>query len=233
VNLVTGEATAVRRESKILMSPENVNLVTGEATAVRRESKILMSPENVNLVTGEATAVIRESKILMSPEATAVRRESKNLMVVTGEATAVRRESKILMSPEILTKESGGLEFPAINPRFQGKKYDFFWATGANSVMKYENCLCKTSVKDKKTICWKDDNCTIPGEPKFVPNPKSDAEDDGVILSTVSTTKANSDFVVVLDAKTMKELGRVEFKTPIPQAIHGLFLENHKQNLNF
>jgi carotenoid cleavage dioxygenase-like enzyme len=53
----------------------------------------------------------------------------------------------------------------------------------------------------------------------FVPNPKSTAEDDGVLISCVTDTThpTSKDFILFLDAKTMKELGRAQFKEHIPQ----------------
>jgi len=63
-------------------------------------------------------------------------------------------------------------------------------------------------------------------EPVFVPNPRvtNPAEDDGVILSNLLHEEdQNRTTLVVLDAKTMKELGKVEFKSsgPVSTTVHG------------
>lgn len=53
------------------------------------------------------------------------------------------------------------------------------------------------------------------------------SEDDGVILSAMvwGNDDTNRVGLLVLCAKTMKELGRCEFKTPgpVPKCLHGWF----------
>lgn len=53
-------------------------------------------------------------------------------------------------------------------------------------------------------------------------------EDDGVLISALlwGNLDENRVGMLVLDAKTMKELGRAEFRTPgpIPKCLHGWFI---------
>ena len=53
-------------------------------------------------------------------------------------------------------------------------------------------------------------------------------EDDGVILSAMvwGGTDTNHVGIIVLDAKSFREIGRVEFETPspVPKCLHGWFL---------
>lgn len=53
-------------------------------------------------------------------------------------------------------------------------------------------------------------------------------EDDGVVLSAMvwGGNLTNKVALLVLDARTFKELGRVEFETPsaVPKCLHGWFL---------
>jgi carotenoid isomerooxygenase len=53
-------------------------------------------------------------------------------------------------------------------------------------------------------------------------------EDDGIILAAMLWGQGNTNRVglLILDAATFKELGRVEFETPgpVPRCLHGWFL---------
>ncbi|KAI6119973.1 carotenoid oxygenase [Pisolithus croceorrhizus] len=49
-----------------------------------------------------------------------------------------------------------------------------------------------------------------PGEAIFVPNPNGAAEDDGVLPSVVLDGCAEKSYLLVLDAKTMKEAVRAD-----------------------
>ena len=54
-----------------------------------------------------------------------------------------------------------------------------------------------------------------------------DAEDNGVlIMSLLRSDHENEVSLVVLDARTMEELGRVKFDTngPVPKCLHGLWM---------
>lgn len=63
-----------------------------------------------------------------------------------------------------------------------------------------------------------------PSEPVFIPSPHATEEDDGVILSVVITpNKDKSTFLLVLDAKTFKELGKAVVPVNIPYGFHGTF----------
>jgi carotenoid cleavage dioxygenase-like enzyme len=62
-----------------------------------------------------------------------------------------------------------------------------------------------------------------PGEPVFVPAPKAQAEDDGVLLSVVLDIGKDSSFLLVLDAATLEELARAEAPHAIPFHFHGSY----------
>ncbi len=65
--------------------------------------------------------------------------------------------------------------------------------------------------------------CMHAGEPLFVPSPKAATEDSGVILSAVMSAQGTS-FMLVLDAATMRELGRATLPYTIPWRFHGAFI---------
>ena len=54
-------------------------------------------------------------------------------------------------------------------------------------------------------------------------SPTTSAEDDGVLILAVMSAQGSS-FLLVLDAATMRELGRAMLPFAIPYRFHGAFL---------
>jgi len=152
--------------------------------------------------------------------------EGMNLVDLKTEATAVRVGSGVVLTCEELAEK--GFELPMINYKVMGKRYSYIYATGSVAPGFYQSAIGKIDVRKRETVMWRESSAYYPGEPMFVPNPHgSGAEDDGVLISCVTdTTRGANDFVLFLDARSMKELGRAQFKAHIPQALHGIFLEN-------
>ncbi|XP_038180060.1 beta,beta-carotene 9',10'-oxygenase isoform X2 [Arvicola amphibius] len=143
-------------------------------------------------------------------------------------ASAVKQgNGEIWCSPENLHHEDlveeGGIEFPQINyGRFNGKKYNFFYGCGFRHLV--GDSLIKVDVVNKTLTVWREDGF-YPSEPIFVPAPGADEEDAGVVLSVVITPKqSESNFLLVLDAKNMEELGRAEVSVQMPYGFHGTFV---------
>ena len=134
----------------------------------------------------------------------------------------------IFCEPELICDVN--CELPRINyEKFLGLEYRFFYA---NSFDKTEETgtLIKVDVRAKTKLTWCENNC-YPSEPIFVASPESESEDDGVILASMVWGKGEENRVglLVLDAKTMTELGRCEFSNlpgPVPKCFHGWFARN-------
>lgn len=148
---------------------------------------------------------------------------------IENKASAVMTHNgSILCKPESLSEAK--CELPAINyNRCHGKEYQFFYAisTEGDNVAS----LIKVDVKYKTHLSWHESNC-YPSEPIFVPSPNPQSEDDGVILASLLWGKDQDNRVglLVLDAKTLTELGRCEFNDlpgPVPKCFHGWFAKNN------
>lgn len=107
-------------------------------------------------------------------------------------------------------------DFAFIHPSYDARKHCFAWALSsyARNSTEYSHWamlrvdLCGTSPVN--TLAWYKEG-QYPSEPVFVPRPGADAEDDGVVLAqVVDGTRAGgpTTCVVVVDARTMTELGR-------------------------
>ncbi|CAG7716213.1 unnamed protein product [Allacma fusca] len=149
--------------------------------------------------------------------------ENVDLVAIKSTASAVRQGNEIILTPEALTLK--GFEMPVINNKFVGKKHKYFYAAGnMDSSLSHTICKCDTK-KTSSSLVWRESDYYFPGEPVFIPNPNATAEDDGVIVCGVTDSRHDSsDFLLFLDAKTFKELGRVKFRQHIPLAFHGIFL---------
>jgi carotenoid cleavage dioxygenase-like enzyme len=83
--------------------------------------------------------------------------------------------------------------------------------------------LVKVDVTDGSQSVWSAPGCH-PGEPIFVREPGTEAEDAGVVLSVVLDAAAGRSFLLALDAHSFEELGRAEAPHHIPFGFHGQFL---------
>ncbi|KAF2894758.1 hypothetical protein ILUMI_11414 [Ignelater luminosus] len=142
-------------------------------------------------------------------------------------------DGKIFVKPELLCNI--GCELPRINyEKYLGKEYQYFYAMGMDIDAEKPGMLVKVDVKNKTEKIWYEKNCYA-SEPIFVPSPESEEEDDGVVLAGLiwGGSDTNRVGLIVLDAKTMTELGKAEFHTPssMPRCFHGWFVPEKNSKL--
>jgi carotenoid cleavage dioxygenase-like enzyme len=153
-------------------------------------------------------------------------KEDENLVKVQGTtSTAIRKGNQIVLTPETLT-DIKGAELQTLNPKCFAKKYKYFYTAGTYNPSHFSHSICKVNVETKEMILWKPDEFIYPGEPYFIPKPDGTDEDDGVIISSVADMRKEiKDYLVVLDAKTLTEIGRATFEnTALPCSLHGTFI---------
>ncbi|GBM84663.1 Beta,beta-carotene 15,15'-dioxygenase [Araneus ventricosus] len=141
-------------------------------------------------------------------------------------ATAVKQENGIIfLTPE--TKGDPGYEMPTINySMYNSKKYRYTYGSGSFDTGKFANSLIKLDTVTGEMQVWKDTATMFPSELIYVPRPGSVDEDDGVLLSVVlDVADGTRDFLMVMDAKTFKELGRayIPRSVKLPPTVHGRF----------
>ncbi|XP_055694776.1 carotenoid isomerooxygenase-like [Lutzomyia longipalpis] len=158
------------------------------------------------------------------------KRERTNLVTLHGSSARawIQENGRIFCIPEELCKIP--CDLPRINyEKFSGKPYRYYYALGQDFCDPGK--LIKVDVKTKTWITWNEEN-TFPGEPVFVEAPNPTSEDDGVILSVLlwGSKQENRVGLLILCAKTFKELGRCEFSTPgpVPKCFHGWFALSEK-----
>ncbi|KAL1007236.1 hypothetical protein UPYG_G00083820 [Umbra pygmaea] len=136
-------------------------------------------------------------------------------------ASAVKdKHGKLLCQPEVLCD---GVELPRINYNFNGRKYRFVYMTCvAMSAVATE--IMKFDTETKERTLWSEGNC-LPSEPVFIPRPNGESEDDGLVLTTViNPNPGQSGFILVLDAKSFKEVARAYVNAELHMDMHGYFI---------
>ncbi|KAJ2657232.1 hypothetical protein IWW48_004599 [Coemansia sp. RSA 1200] len=129
----------------------------------------------------------------------------------------------------VLVLRNEPAELPSVSPAFVGKPYTYLYGvshldrllrrgeglagTGPGSTM--YNCLVKLNVADpaEPPRIWSRNHC-LPSEPVFVP--RSDAEDDGYVVSVFFDSMRIASCLLVLDAATFEEILIAQLPSPVP-----------------
>ncbi len=113
-----------------------------------------------------------------------------------------------------------GLELARIDYRRRnGRPYRYAWGVGHRDGGWLDQVV-KVDVQERDVRTWSAPGC-YPGEPVFVPDPASDREDAGVLLSVTLDAHSGSSFLAVLDAGDLSELARARVPHHIPFSFHG------------
>ncbi|XP_010130647.1 PREDICTED: beta,beta-carotene 15,15'-monooxygenase [Buceros rhinoceros silvestris] len=144
-----------------------------------------------------------------------------NLVTFPSTATAIKeKDGSIYCQPEILCE---GIELPRINYDYNTKKYKYVFATEVQW-SPVPTKIVKFNVQTKEMLHWGEEHCW-PSEPVFVPSPDAREEDDGIVLTCIVVSDPKqAPFLLVLDAKTFKELSRVTVNVEMHLDLHGIFI---------
>jgi carotenoid cleavage dioxygenase-like enzyme len=143
------------------------------------------------------------------------------------DAKAIKNEKGII---DLISEQLGpaGFELPIINKNYNARKYRYVYGSGVFEKGYYANAISKLDLVTKQAELWKESDTLFPGEPVFIPKPGGMSEDDGVLLSVaLEADQSKNHLLLVVDAKSMKELARVEMSRDdieIPTTIHGIFV---------
>ena len=86
--------------------------------------------------------------------------------------------------------------------------------------------LAKTDWETGRVIRWQpEDGESCPCEPIFIQRPGAEEEDDGVVLTIVTSRKGDYSVLIALDGQTFKEIARASMPQVYAIAPHGTFVE--------
>jgi torulene dioxygenase len=120
-------------------------------------------------------------------------------------------------------------ELPTINPRLSTRPHRYVYGVRDSGAGAFFDGLVKVDTLLQTALYWKED-AQMAGEPIFVPKPVYDRmpgesyeidEDEGVLLSVVLDGLEEKSYLLVLDAKTMKEVGRAKVGGVVGFGFHG------------
>ena len=113
-------------------------------------------------------------------------------------------------------------DIPTINPKYATKPYKYVYncSVDLTRASLFES-ISKIDVENESGLRWDNPPGHFPGEPIFIPDPAGVDEDDGVVLSVVLDGHNSTSYLLCLDAKTMKEVGRADCEGPVAFTFHG------------
>ncbi|KAF2105588.1 carotenoid oxygenase, partial [Lophiotrema nucula] len=122
-----------------------------------------------------------------------------------------------------MSRKDGNLEVPRINEKYQHKDYRYAYGIHLEKPGHFADSIVKIDIQSKSSKVWLPSTDHLVSEPVFIPRPGCDDEDDGVLLVTALCAQSKLSKLVVLDAKTMTEVGRAGLPVVMGYGFHGLW----------
>lgn len=121
-------------------------------------------------------------------------------------------------------------ELPTINPLYATRKSRYVYSLPYQGKSTTMDGLVKTDMATREAIFWDNPHGHSPGEAIFVPRPGADTEseegeDDGVLLTVVLDGHKKTSYLLCLDARTMREVGRAEVGFAVAAGFHGAHVQ--------
>ncbi|KAE8359517.1 carotenoid oxygenase [Aspergillus caelatus] len=134
---------------------------------------------------------------------------------------------KTLTAEIVFSMEKGlGSELPQISPRVRGCKYRYVYGVTDSGKSVFLDGLVKHDVVTQTSLYWSQHGQTA-SEPIFVADPDSEDEDGGVLLSVVLNGIEGNSYLLVLEAKTMTEVGRAIVNGVVGFGFHGAHVRDN------
>ncbi|KAL8389096.1 hypothetical protein RB595_008791 [Gaeumannomyces hyphopodioides] len=149
------------------------------------------------------------------------------MTVGTGKAARPRGPDEVAeIEPELRIPTPHAGELPTINPAYACRRHRFVYGLVHRGLSTFLDGIVKTDTHTREAVLWEGPSGHSPGEAIFVPRPRAEggqenAEDDGVLLSVVLDGHNRRSYLLCLDARTMRELGRAECKFAVGIGFHG------------
>ena len=113
------------------------------------------------------------------------------------------------------------VELPLINPCFVTKPHRYIYGVTDRGNSTFFDGLAKFDVQTQNAVFWSEQGQSA-GEPIFVPNPNGTQEDDGVLLSVVLDGFREKSYLLCLDTRNMKVMGRADMEGRVGFGFHGI-----------
>jgi torulene dioxygenase len=115
-------------------------------------------------------------------------------------------------------------ELPTINPLFATRASRYIYSVVNRGYSSFVDGISKVDTHTGEVLYW-DEREHTPGEAVFVPDPEGREEDDGVLLSVVLDGGRGESYLLCLDARTLKEVGRAKVGCVVGFGFHGVHVK--------
>lgn len=120
------------------------------------------------------------------------------------------------------------LEFPHINENYMTQQHQFVYAVGTsypsgNFFFPGQATIGKLDVLSNVMTTWGPYEFITVQEPRFVPSPDPQSEDDGIIICGGFNASSLEGIVVIIDAKSMNQVALVASPQLTPYGLHNHF----------
>ena len=140
-----------------------------------------------------------------------------------GVNTTIDTPSEVREAVTVHTAEhEHSCDLPVINPCFLTKPSRYIYGVCDRGLSTFFDGLVKYDTETHTPTYWSVQGHS-PGEPIFVVNPRGTAEDDGVLLSVVLDGFTEKSYLLVLNAKSMEEVGRASMECVVGFGFHGIY----------
>ena len=122
---------------------------------------------------------------------------------------------------EALAPPLATVELPTLHPARHTRRHRYVYGVLDTGRSSFVDGLGKLDVQSLETVSWSQRGHTA-GEPIFVADPEGKEEDDGVLLSVVLDGEMERSYLLCLDARTMREVGRAWVGGVVGLGFHGV-----------
>ncbi|KAG9317008.1 carotenoid oxygenase [Chiua virens] len=136
-------------------------------------------------------------------------------------ATTTSPSKPLKAEIEFTAESSHSCDFPTINPRLLTHPSRYIYGVCDRGLSTFYDGIVKYDTVTRTPTYWSVEGHS-PGEPIFVPDPYG-CEDGGVLLSVVLDGFSEKSYLLVLDARSMKEVGRATMDCVVGFGFHGAY----------
>jgi len=111
-------------------------------------------------------------------------------------------------------------ELPTCNPKTFTHPHRYVYGVTDSGQSTFFDGLVRVDMERRQELIWRE-HAQTPGEAIFVPDPNGKGEFDGVLLSVVLDGNRGKSYLLCLDPKTMKEMGRASLEKAVGFGFHG------------
>ncbi|MDX2239627.1 MAG: carotenoid oxygenase family protein [Leptolyngbyaceae cyanobacterium bins.302] len=122
------------------------------------------------------------------------------------------------------------VEFPSLHPAKVGRSHRYLYLAAAHAPMGNapNQAILKVDLETSDRQLWSAAPWGYVGEPVFVPRHSDHtqlvgAEDDGWVLTVVFDSRSDRSALVILDARNLRQVARLNLKHHVPYGLHGNF----------